>query len=317
MKKLFLTLAFITLVPSFAQAGQTLLQYGQMCTEMIGQVPAFDCTKGEIVPVTVDGKTPEKYTEQMSCDRPSLLKYDKKTFGQCTPYSRIHDLSKGDTQISAFCRREFLRPEDSPFYDEVDIVLHSVKSGSTCWFHAEYKEGSDKGFDASRVPPPNEKTPPKGKVSAEKFWWTPAKTATKNCAGCHDADPFMYRPWIGQKWASVPTDPLGKYRNLGSNFSKWHSSSISTRDNTCVGCHRIGNQESCKSFIFYASGMAQPPGGNELANSYPLNHWMPAQNNQSKEFWEHVHQGSVKDLLTCCSDPKNPICTIKPLMEKK
>ena len=306
-----------------AAGGQTLLEYGQMCSEMIGAVPAFDCTKGEVVPITVNGQTPAEYSKGMSCDRPSLLEYGKNTFGQCTPYSRIHDLSyndaqKGAVQITAFCRREFLRPPESPFYDEVDIVLHSVKSGATCWFHAEYKEGSSSGFDASRVPPPNEVKPPPGKVAANQFWWQPARTATKNCGGCHDADPFMFSPWIGQKWDKVPTDPLGKYHHLGPDFAKWQSSSISTRDNTCVGCHRIGNQESCKSFIRWASGMGTPPpGGNAVANSYPLSHWMPVSNNQSREFWGNVHQGSVNELLTCCADPKNPICTITPITGKK
>lgn len=317
MKKLLalLLLSAISCCPAYA--GQTLTQYGEMCSKMIAQVPAFDCSKGEVVPITVDGKTPTEYTKDMTCDRPSLLKYGPHTFGQCTPYSRIHDLSKGDMQISAFCRREFLRPADSPFYDEVDIVMHSVKSGETCWFHAEDKKGNSKGFDASRVPPPDEVKPPEGKISANQFWWQPAATAKKNCASCHDADPFMYSPWIGQKWPKVPTDPLGKYSNLGRDFSKWQSSSISTRDNTCVGCHRIGNQESCRSTIFYSTGLAVPPGGNNLANSYPLNHWMPADNNQGKEFWERVHKESVKDLLTCCADPKNPICTITPIIKKK
>ncbi len=300
-----------------APASQTLLEYGQMCAELIGTVPAFDCTSGTVVPITVNGQTPASYTKGMNCDRPSLLKYGADTFGQCTPYSRIHDLSQGDVQISAFCRREFLRPENSPFYDEVDIVLHSVKTGATCWFHAEYKEGSSSGFDASRVPPPNEKIPPPGKVAASKFWWQPARTAKKDCGGCHDADPFMFSPWIGQKWALVPTDPLGKYHHLGPDFAQWHSSAISTRDNTCTGCHRIGNQESCRSFINYAAGIVSPPGGNSLANSYPLSHWMPADNNQSMAFWQAVHSKSVAELKTCCNDPKNPICTITPLTGKK
>lgn len=293
---------------------QSLLEYGEMCAKLIGQVPAFDCTKGTVVPITVDGKEPSSYTKGMKCDRPSLLEYkDPASFGQCTPYSKIQDLSYEGVQISAFCRREFLRPEESPFYDEVDVILHSQKTGATCWFHAEYKEGSNKGFDASRVPPPNEKKPPSGKVAAKDFWWQPARTATKDCGGCHDADPFMFSPWIGQTWQKVPSDPLGKYHHLGPDFAAWHSSSISTRDNTCTGCHRIGNQESCRNFIEFAAGLKQPPGGNTLANSYPLSHWMPVNNTQSREFWSIAHANSVSQLLTCCKDPKNPICTITPL----
>ena len=75
--------------PSAPSSHQSVLQYGQMCAKLIGEIPPFDCNKGTIVPITVDGKTPEKYTKGMTCDRPALLPYDKDTFGQCTPYSKI------------------------------------------------------------------------------------------------------------------------------------------------------------------------------------------------------------------------------------
>jgi hypothetical protein len=294
----------------------SVLKYGQMCAQEIGEIPPFNCDDGTVVPITVDGKTPSpgQYTAGMTCDRPALLPYGAETFGQCTPYSRILNLSRGKTQISAFCRREYLREPNSPMYDEVDIVLHAQDSGKTCWFHAQSAPGDTKGFNASRVPPPNEKTPPPTQPSAEKFWWPPAPTSDKNCAGCHDAEPYMYSPWLGQKWEYVPTDPLGHYINLGEDFAKWHSSGISTRDNTCVGCHRIGNQASCSTYIPMAAGMMDATGGNNLAKSYPLNHWMPVNNDNSQAFWNVTHEKSIRDLLTCCADPKNPICTITPII---
>lgn len=293
---------------------QSLREYGQVCAETIGRIEPFDCLKGTIVPITVDGKTPSAYTSGMTCDRPALLPYGPETFGQCTPYSRILDLSRGKTQISAFCRREYLRDPDSPMFDEVDIIAHDADSGKTCWFHAQGKPGQKSGFDASRVPPPNEKTPPPKRIAANHFWWSPAATAKKNCASCHDADPFMYSPWIGQVRHLVPADPLGRYINVGKDFASWHSNGISTRDNTCVGCHRIGNQASCSTFIPMATGQMSAPGGNALANSYPLNHWMPINNDQSQEFWTKANLESLQKIMTCCEDPKNPICTITPII---
>jgi cytochrome c551/c552 len=294
--------------------GQSLHEYAEACADMIGQIPAFDCTDGTIVPITVDGKTPTEYTQDMTCDRPALLPYGPQTFGQCTPYSRILNFSRNKVQISAFCRREQLRDPKSPMFDEVDIIAHSADSGKTCWFHAEGKPGQRSGFDASRVPPPNEKVPPPKRISANNFWWTPGRTAQKNCASCHDADPFMYSPWIGQVWHKVPTDPLGKYSNIGKDFAAWHSSGISTRDNTCVGCHRIGNQASCSQFIPMATGQIPPKGGNALAKSYPLSHWMPVNNDQTQAFWNKANLESLQKIMTCCDDPKNPICTIKPII---
>lgn len=141
---------------SFAAEGAdaSLHEYAQQCTDEIGEIPAFDCNSGTDVPITVNGSVPARYTAHMTCDRPALLPYDAPTSGQCTPYSKILDLSHGDTQISAFCRRKQIRENRSPYYDEVDIVLHHVRNGKTCWFHAD--KGGTGGMDASRVPPPNE-----------------------------------------------------------------------------------------------------------------------------------------------------------------
>ena len=124
----------------------------------------------------------------------------------------------------------------------------------------------------------------------------------------------MYSPWIGQLKYLLPADPLGRYSNIGKEFAQWHSNSISTRDNTCVGCHRIGDQASCSQFVPMAAGKIPAKDGNKLANSYPLSHWMPVNNDQSKEFWEQANLESLNQLLTCCADPKNPICTIKPIV---
>ena len=41
---------------------------------------------------------------------------------------------------------------------------------------------------------------------------------------------------------------------------------------------------------------------------------MPVNNDQSKEFWEQAKLESLNQLSTCCAGPKNPICTIKPIV---
>ena len=300
-----------------ASEPETLLQYGQMCTDLIGEIPAFNCNDGEIVPITVNGKIPKDYSTVTTCDKPAMLPYAEDTFGQCTPYSKVLDLSRGEVQISAFCRREYLREPQSPLYDEVDIILHSVATGDTCWFHAESPPGDSSGFDASRVPPPNEKAPPSANnTSAEKFWWSPQKTATKECGSCHDADPFMYSPYIGQVWHKVPTDPWGFYNNhVGSAFNAWPKpKAISTRDNTCNGCHRIGNLNSCDlGIIASAAGRMPIKGANARGNSFPLNHWMPVDNFHSEVFWNTVYSDSVDALLSCCGDPNQAKCELTPI----
>ncbi|MCL1127605.1 hypothetical protein [Shewanella surugensis] len=313
---------------------QNILEYGQQCTALIGQIPAFNCNDGTIVPITIDGEEPIIYTHKMECDNPSMLPYSKDTFGQCTPYSRILDLSYDDVQISAFCRREQLRDKDSEFYDEIDIILHSTSNGDTCWFHTEVmaeKNNEKTGIDGKRVPPPNEVTPPKGHVSALDFWWQPKETVTNQCGNCHDADPFMYSPYLGQVWHEVPTDPLGWYNNhVGPDFSKWTvSSAIMPEGNTCTGCHRIGNIDSCphnvklengkvvvRSAILSSAGMQEIEGGNEIASSYPNSHWMPVNNFHSEAFWGTVYKDSVIQLLSCCEDSEQDQCQLTPITGK-
>jgi hypothetical protein len=309
--------AFALLVGAFPGAGprasETILEYGAACVSAIGEIPAFKCLDGTIVPITVNGVEPRVYEPRMKCDRPSMLPYPDTTFGQCAPYSRVLNLSRGTTQISAFCRREYLRGKDDPRFDEIDIILHSVKTGSTCWFHAEGDGAA--GIDGSRVPPPNEATPPPGAISALDFWYTPARTAAKDCGHCHDSDPAMYSPYIGQVWEHVPVDPFGWYANdIGEAFRAWEKpNSITTQSNTCIGCHRIGDQFTCSTGIHQSAGQIPTDGATALGLSYPLSHWMPVNNFHSKAFWDTVYAPSVAALAACCRNPDLPSCVITPI----
>jgi hypothetical protein len=318
------------------QHEQTLPEYGAQCAREIGEIPPFDCNSGTNIPITINGKRPGQNESPNRCDRPSLLHPDQDTGGQCIPYSKILNLSRGDSQISVYCRRETLRADQSPFYDEVDIVLHHAGNGKTCWFTSrpppQHNVDDPKpscsspagckavGLDASRVPPPNEKTPPPGHVSAVEFWQTPASTAQHACMSCHDAGPYIYSPYIGQVWNQVPTDPWGKYSSIGPAFARRPLMVINPPGNTCVGCHRIGSEKSCDFYLPFSAGRLSAkgksaPGNNELANSYPLNHWMPTDNNMSHAQWDAANKRSVDAILLCCQNKsrKDPNCNLTPI----
>jgi hypothetical protein len=161
-----------------AQQGmsQDIIAYGQMCATAIGEMPPFNCLDGVVIPITVGGgKTPAAYVANMACDRPSLLPLGEAADGQCVPNSRVLNLSRGDAQFAVLCRQKKIRPADSIYFDEVDIVAHSARDGSTCWFQAAGKNGQS--LDTTRVPPPNEPVPPPGHVSARSFWNSPAQVA--------------------------------------------------------------------------------------------------------------------------------------------
>ncbi|HKR39875.1 MAG TPA: hypothetical protein VJU59_09375 [Paraburkholderia sp.] len=292
---------------------QTLLEYGSQCAREIGEIPPFDCNSGTEIPITVDGKPPRPEESPKYCDKPSLLVPEKETSEQCMPHSRILNLSRGATQISAYCRQNSPRKQPTSFFDEVVVVLHHAGNGKTCWFQSKPETKTD-GIDTSRVPPPNEKTPPPGHIAAVEFWKTPAEVAApkRNCISCHDAGPFILSPFIAQVWDKVPTDPLGKYSNIGTAFESQHVQVMSTPGNTCVGCHRIGTDQSCKFYLGFSTGTAAP-GNNKVANSYPLSHWMPINNNMSHAQWDAANVKSVHALLNCCKDPKGPDCNVTPI----
>jgi hypothetical protein len=101
---------------------QTVLEYGAQCVREIGYIRPFDCNSGTNIPITINGKPPAENENPPQCDRPSLLYPTTDVPGQCAPYSKILNLSHGNTQISAYCKRNTWRQDKSAYYDEVNIV---------------------------------------------------------------------------------------------------------------------------------------------------------------------------------------------------
>ena len=295
--------------------GEDITGYAQECAARIAAVPAFDCSQGTEIPITVDGKPPASYAPGMSCDRPSLLPPTpgETTDGQCVVHSRILKLRDDSTaQISAVCRQKILRPADTYLYDEVDVVLHGVASGSTCWFHAATAEPrrADRGLDGRHVPSPGDGQP------ARDFWNPPAETAKQVCVSCHDAGPFLYSPFVAQT-GLLPADPFGKYGNdIGEAFKAWpEPQSIATRDNTCTACHRVGSMNSCRRLMLQAVGAAPTEGLDGWGKLFPHSHWMPPGDLHSGRQWDAIYAGSVAALTACCRDPRAPGCTLSPMPE--
>lgn len=304
-----------------AQAGvsQDIIAYGQMCAQAIREIPPFKCLDGVVIPITVNGKTPSSYSPNMACDRPSLLPLGKEADGQCVPNSRVLNLSQGDAQFAVLCRQKKIRPADSIFFDEVDIVAHNVKDGSTCWFQASAKD--EKGLDTTRVPPPNEEDPPPGQISARDFWNNPAQVAQvplkDRCGYCHDNDPFMYSPFIGQVWEHVPTDPFGWYKHIGVDFQGWKKPvSLSTRNNACVGCHRLGVEFTSGQATKEAVGLVPIKNANDWAEMYPASHFMPPGNFYSARQWNTIYSEAVKEILACYQKPTADGCLTVPITGK-
>ena len=296
--------------------------YAQACSQYMAPVPSFSCLDDSaVVPITVNGKEPREYVAGMTCDKPALLPYaedGKPSDGQCIPYSRMRKIELNDefkTQISIGCRQKKIRSKESVYFDEVDVIAHSVVNGQTCWFQAKAKEGSE-GIDGRKVPSPSLRTEQQGYPQAATFWHTPQEIVDsgEQCTNCHDNDPFMYSPWVGQVWDHVPTDPIGFYANDVGPFSKgvnW--TALNTAGNTCTGCHRIGSEFSCGQGLLEATGRSISKYADAKAQKFPLSHWMPPGEGHSFAQWQVIYQKSADDLYACCQDPSLAQCIKTPI----
>ncbi|ETX14431.1 hypothetical protein OCH239_03795 [Roseivivax halodurans JCM 10272] len=312
---LAIALALAVLAPP-ASAQSPHEVYGAACAAAIAPIPGFDCADGVTIPITIDGmeitdRAPE------TCDRPGLLDNGPGSDGQCVPFSRILNLSTETAQVSVMCRQKRLRSADSPEFDEIDVIAHNPATGATCWFQAVNTKAAP--VLGAAVPSP---TGPDG----EGFWEPPETVVAEECGSCHDNDPFMYSPFVGQVWDHVPTNPLGPYAHVdaGFGFAGWPTHEMQPRDNTCLGCHRIGTgflappaasagkPGSCGQLASWMTG-APAPGGDEAAKSYPLSHAMPPYFGLSEEAWEEVYGASVAAVRSCCADSTKPFCNIREI----
>lgn len=300
-------LAFALLLAGPAYAG-SYAEYALKCSAEIAAIPAFSCADGVTIPITVNGQTPPDYSKGMTCDRPALLPNGAESDGQCVPGSRILNLSTEAAQISVMCRQKQIRPEGSLLFDEIDIIAHNPDTGATCWFQASADSGQS--VDGTTVPSPTD-------AASSNFFNAPEAVVQDGCGVCHDNDPFMYSPFVGQVWANVPVNPFGPYYQVdtpGMGFDTWPTTQILPRDNTCTGCHRIGVQETCGPLAELATGRAIAPGADPLGASYPLSHWMPPYHGQTERSWDAINAASVDTIAACCLDPTLAVCNATQIM---
>ncbi|MCR8548966.1 hypothetical protein M4578_14100 [Salipiger sp. P9] len=311
-----LAVTFLT-APDPAAAQSASQIYGQSCTADIAAIPSFDCAEGVTVPVTVDGMAVTDRAPA-TCDRPALLDNGAGSDGQCVPFSRILNLSTETAQISVMCRQKKYRAEGSTDYDEIDVIAHNPASGATCWFQAKAAPGET--VSGVAVPSPTDA------VDAS-FWETPESVVADGCGNCHDNDPFMYSPFVGQVWAHVPVNPFGPYGHVdpGFGFAAWPTQAMNMRDSTCTGCHRIGSgllnppdpsaekPGSCGQLAAWMTGLATPAGADVQAAAYPLSHAMPPEFGQTEDAWNVIYAQSSAMVQSCCADPTQEICALTPI----
>lgn len=306
MIRLFWFIAVLIALPQLAVAQSSSQLYAEACRASVGVLPEFSCADGVPVPVTVNGVPVTDPKPQMECDRPSLLNNGADSDGQCVPHSRILSLSTKTMMVSVMCRQKVIRDAASMDFDEIDVIAHNPATGATCWFQASGSR--DRPVSGLKVPSPTAATD-------DSFWNTPETVASDDCGGCHDNDPFMYSPFVGQVWHEVPVVPFGPYFHVGPEFGfdKWPTETFALRDNTCLGCHRIGQQETCGSLTRLMTGKQPVDGADALAKQFPLSHAMPPNFGQGEAVWRYIYGDAVTQVESCCTKPDQPACALTPL----
>jgi len=244
------------------------------------------------------------------------------------------------------------RPAETPLHEDVAIVSHNRKTGETCWYQAlSGFQPNQRSLPTNRVPPPSEATLPAEVVarneankaeldaalsgvseseralktfefqsnpekqialSAEEFWIKPNGVRNFACVRCHDSDPFMLSPYVGQVKMQLPDgtkdlllpcnpaapgqapdskcskrDGRGRYSMISQiqNPPRWpqanHIAPRARDAQLCVSCHRIGSINTCASWardsvgVQGTLGRASENARSDRNKAFPHSHWMP------------------------------------------
>ena len=291
-----------------------IYNYGRVCQEAISEIPTMNCFDGQLMPILLEGKEVRNLAPNADCDNPVEIEMP---FGQCVPGSRVLVLPKTDPDVDVvlICRKYEVRPMDSPIFDDISIIQHRKSTGATCFFQMPYRK-----TNGTRIPSPTEapKDTPKGAITAQDFWMTPTAAAGRECITCHDSDPFIHNPWIGQH-KQLPSQPQGKYVILGKAFANWpESQSVNTTTpNNCTQCHRIGSMKTCDTM---GESVGRTKSANLLPNhfKFPEAYWMPPNHNAgSLTEWNAKFEQDFLALEKCCMDDKAPGCVRSNLSENR
>jgi hypothetical protein len=284
------TLVFIHIKPTLnfgaEPVGKNISEtYFNDCAEKMGmgRIPQVDCIRdGSIIPITVDGKEVESAGEIPRCDKPQILN------GECYPYSRIINLSKGDVDTVILCRRTHFGPKDERKFDDIAIIQRNRKTKKACFFQAFSRTKS-----IATISLPYEVKQDKNDPNA----WA----GGIGCMDCHSANAWIHTPYINQVKGTnaVPWDPFqGKTEHTEFKLAneaicinktaydfKFPPSNEQKKQiekgrlaasNACTACHQTGGKQYYDLLVKYAT--SENPRRVHLtdwAQEFSPSHWMP------------------------------------------
>ncbi len=276
------------------------LAYANMCAAEMGVIPAFKCTDGQQIPITVGGVNQTSTTTD--CDKPVQLEHN------CVPGSRLlrPQTTVAGVKVAIICRKYYDTPQNLNEFHDIAIVQHNPATGNTCWFQTPPGTPQD---TTGGVPSPMEDS-----HAATHYWLelhdvnSDTDVSRINCQRCHAADPFIWTPWIGQVVDVNNTNwnPKGKYAsNFQHIFDESQPLAMSPTGNSCSNCHRIG--VTTDSQIFLKRAIAWNTAVELDPRHSPVKAWMPPYDT-TESSWHSLFDVSVAQLMRCFDDPTQSEC---------
>lgn len=232
-------------------------------------------------------------------------------------------------------------------FDSIGLIWANMQTGKTCFFdfvgktYGGYVPSPDDyrrpSFSDLPDPKPPVKLAPGSRLSriweknGKETWKEPRESAnTDFCIRCHDAMPFKSSPYINQIF-SIPIPPREvPYTVVGKVYERWRrehplvaisTTPVNGEPQLCTRCHRIGSQETCKTFFHYATARQDMASLSKLGKSFALRAWMPPWPETWKDkpehdverLWNESYSAHVEKLACCCKTPQAKGCTRQDL----
>lgn len=242
-------------------------EYGERCVGELGEIPFFEKQDGEWnystyncldstpIPMTVTsatGSVDRPDGTVSACDKPQYI------YSLCEQGPRVASrINDQGTRWVLLCRKS-IGGLSSDQFNDIAMVGHNPFTGRACFFQNALYQKKDGGH----VPHPADK-----EKSANLWSGVHGGLGSGiECAGCHDADPFIHSPWIdGAKNANGtavvprmgedPDYPIGSndmaYGLVNARGQGWRAieSLTDARAGKCTQCHRIGMGGRWQSWV--------------------------------------------------------------------
>ncbi len=242
----------------------------------------------------------ELTTTEDTCVNPALLTET------CGTGSRLGQIREGNISIKWICRDPVGPPMD--VYSDVGVIMYNRRNGASCWF-----DDIDVVTSDDNLPDLDLMEAGEDNLAGylERFYFTDGDSCSTSC---HDADPFIYTPYLRTTaWDTVHA--LGPYTriSLSGGLDPVNSSHlVSPEIEPCAECHRVGSAAGCEwlgpdsvgDFKTAAHEQSVHDATAPGSPNWKLAYWMPyGPQKDTLADWNATYGAAKAHYAECCQSP--------------